>query len=209
MNENNLCSINEPYKGSGQLTREQFLFHETRTTAGLLLKGMDDQAIIEQIYCDNLFQYPTKKSLRRVARGCLVRIHGLKDVSLARALAEENVGTAKQVCLYSMMIQYRLMWDFMITVIGAKYRQQDFTYSRRDINLFFMRLREQSNIVASWSESTVRRIGSLLSKILVENGYIDNGKAEALNPVLISPILEKAIRESGQEIALPAFNCLS
>ena len=46
-------------------------------------------------------------------------------------------------------------------------------------------------------------------KILVENEYLDSTDADHLNPVLISPLLENAIREAGQEIVLPAFNCLS
>ena len=43
----------------------------------------------------------------------------------------------------------------------------------------------------------------------MENEYLDSSKAERLNPVLISPLLENAIRAAGQEIALPAFNCLN
>ena len=117
--------------------------------------------------------------------------------------------TAKQICLYAMMKEYRLVWDFMVTVIGQKYRQQDFTYSRRDINIFFMQLQEQDDYVASWSESTCKKIGSVLSRILIENEYIDDGKSKVLNSVLISPLLENAIRASGQELALPAFNCLN
>ena len=36
----------------------------------------------------------------------------------------------------------------------------------------------------------------------------DKALKDHLNPVLISPLLENAIREDGQEIVLPAFNCL-
>ena len=45
--------------------------------------------------------------------------------------------------------------------------------------------------------------------MLVENEYIDNIKFTKLNPVWLQPILENAIRENGDEIALPAFNCFS
>ena len=44
---------------------------------------------------------------------------------------------------------------------------------------------------------------------MVETEYLDDLKADHLNPVLIEPILENAIRAAGLEIALPAFNCLS
>ena len=46
-----------PYKGSGQITREQFLFYEMRTTARLMAEGLDDSQVIDQIMEDNLFQF--------------------------------------------------------------------------------------------------------------------------------------------------------
>ncbi len=38
-----------PYKGSGQLTREQFLFSEMRTTAKLIAEGLEDSEVIKRI----------------------------------------------------------------------------------------------------------------------------------------------------------------
>ena len=202
-------SFKSPYKGSGNLTREQFLFYEMRTTAKLMKTGFNDVQIVEKIIADNLFQYPTEKSIKKMALVCVERLHLLGDQGLVEAIADMDSYTAKQICLYAMMKQYRIVWDFMITVIGAKYQQQNYSFSRRDINVFFMRLQEQDDIVASWSEDTVKKIVSVLSRILIENEYIDNGRSKTLNTVLISGTLENAIRESGQVIALSAFNCLS
>jgi putative inner membrane protein len=49
----------------------------------------------------------------------------------------------------------------------------------------------------------------VIAKMLVENEYIDSIRATKLNPVWLQPVLEIAIRENGDEIALPAFNCFS
>ena len=40
---------NSPYKGSGQITREQFLFYEMRTTAKLLQEGLTEKEVIDRI----------------------------------------------------------------------------------------------------------------------------------------------------------------
>ena len=56
-------NIDSPYKGSGQITREQFLFYEMRTTAKLMADGLDDSEILLRIAEDNLFQYPTEKTI--------------------------------------------------------------------------------------------------------------------------------------------------
>lgn len=43
-----------PYSGSGSLTREQFLFHETRIVAKLLIdEGLNDNEIVERIMEEN------------------------------------------------------------------------------------------------------------------------------------------------------------
>ncbi len=200
--------IDSPYKGSGSLTREQFYFYEMRTTAKLMISGLSDHQIIEKIIKENLFQYPTERTIKKASLVCVNRLHALEDEQLVEAVAENDSVTAKQICLFAMMKQYRIIWDFMITVIGAKYRQQDFTYNRRDINVFFMQLQEQDDTVASWSDATIKKIGSVISRILIENEYISDGKAIVLNPVLINRVLENSIRMKGQEVVLPAFNCL-
>ena len=196
-----------PYKGSGQLTRAQFLFYETRTTAKLMMEGLDDTQIVDRIINENLFQYPTEKSLKTMAKTCIARLHALGDDNLVSCIASQDSGTAKQICLFAMMRQYRLIWDFMITVIGGKYHQQDFSFRRQDINVFFLQLQEQDDYVASWSEQTCKKIGSVLIRILIENEYIDSGRSSVLNPVLISRVLEEAIHDQKLDIALPAFNC--
>lgn len=196
-----------PY--SAVITREQFLFYEMRTTAKLVAEGLNDEQVADRITSDNLFQYPTEKSVRRMALTCLRRLKALDDSELVAAIASQPSDVSKQICLYAMMKQYRLVWDFMITVVGAKYENRDMSFSRMDFNVFMMRLQEQDDWVASWSDSTVTKVKQVLARILVDNEYLDSTTADHLNPVLIYPILEDAIRSSGDTKALTAFNCLA
>ena len=198
-----------PYKGSAQITREQFLFYEMRTTAKLMCKGHNDDEIIDRIVEDNLFQYPTEKSIRQMAKVCVNRLKAMGDEILVEAVALQPSETAKQICMYAMMKQYRLVWDFMITVIGEKYRMQNFSFSQMDVNIFFMQLQEQDDYVAGWSEATVKKIRQILIRVLAENEYLDDIKADHINPVWLNPILENAIRSNNDDRALTAFNCFS
>ena len=196
-----------PYNAA--MTREQFLFYEMRTTAKLMNEGLDKDVVVERIVSENLFQYPTEKSVRKMALACVRRLESMEDDTLIAAIATQPSDVAKQVCLYAMMRQYRLVWDFMLTVVGDKYRKLDSSFSKMDLNVFFMRLQEQDDWAATWSDSTITKVRQVLTKMLVENEYLDSTDADHLNPVLISPLLENAIREDGQEIVLPAFNCLT
>lgn len=196
-----------PYRGSGQITREQFLFYELRETAKLICEGLGDNEVVDRIVEDNLFQYPTEKTIRQMAKTCITRLRAMQDESLIDAIASRPSETAKQICMYAMMKQYRLVWDFMITVIGEKYRTQNFSFSHLDVNAFFIQLQEQDDYVAGWSESTIKKIRQVLIKVLVENDYIDSTKADHINPVWLNPVLENAIRSNNDDRALTAFNC--
>jgi len=198
-----------PYNGSAQITREQFLFYEMRTTAKLMCEGFNDDEIIDRIVEDNLFQYPTEKSIRQMAKACVNRLKAMGNDVLIEAVASQSSETAKQICIYAMMKQYRLVWDFMITVIGEKYRMQNFSFSQMDVNVFFMQLQEQDDYVAGWSESTVKKIRQILIRVLAENEYLDDIKADHINPVWLSPVLKNAIRSNNDVKALTAFNCFS
>ena len=196
-----------PY--SAAFTREQFLFYEMRVTAKLLCEGLEAGEVVDRVAAENLFQYPTERSVRKMAHGCLRRLSALGDESLVRALAVQPSEVSKQICLYAMMKQYRVVWDFMITVVGEKYRLQDISFGKSDLNVFFLRLQEQDDWVATWSESTITKLKQVLARVLVENCYLDSIRADHLNPVLLSALLENAIRSNGDVMVLPAFNCFS
>ncbi|MER1994804.1 MAG: DUF1819 family protein [Eubacteriales bacterium] len=140
-------SNREPLEYKASITREQFMFYEMRTTAKLLMEGLTDEETIHRIVSENLFQYPTEKLIRSQALACLKRLHGLNDDSLVAAIATQPSDTAKQVCLYAMMKYNRLVWDFMVTVIGEKFRNRDMSFARRDLNVYFIRLQEQIDTV--------------------------------------------------------------
>ena len=197
----------EEIKGYKTITREQFLFHEMRIIARLILEGKNDNEIFEEVKRDNLFQFPTEKSIQNIASVCLRRIHGLDDARITDIIANGLVVSAKQACFYAMMKYYRLVWDFMTTVIAEKFITKDFSYSRRDLNSFFTRLQEQNDEVASWSEETISRCKQVLNRALIETEYIDSPRSTTLNPVLIDQELESILTEKNDYAALSAFNC--
>jgi hypothetical protein len=191
---------------NGGLTREQFLFFETKTLAKLLHKGESIDEAIYHIKQENLFQFPTERMIESIAQSCYRRLQALESDKLIEVIATSSVDVAKQVNLYAMMKQNRIVWDFMTTVIGEKFRTQDFSFSKKDTNVFMFQLQEQNEDVADWSDSTIQKIKQVLTKILVECGYLDNTKSEVLNPVYIYPELEEEIRDKNDLAALPAFN---
>lgn len=192
---------------SGALTREQFLFFEIRIAAKLYLDGTALKAAIAQIKEENLFQFPTEREIASMVRVCYKRIKALENDSLIEALAEAPVSIAKQINLYAIMRSNGLVWDFMSQVVGEKYLNQDFVYERKDINIFFSRLQAQNDTVAAWSDSTINKIKSVLTRMLVEAEYLDSFRDTTLHQIYLSEELETGIRANGDLDILPAFNC--
>ena len=197
--------VTMPYNGG--LTAEQFLFYEIRIVAKQYLEGKSLDEIIESIKRDNLFQYPTEREVSRLTRACYKRLVALGNEKLVCELANAPTEVAKQINLYAMMRYNRLVREFMTDIIGEKYRQHDFSYTKKDINVFFSRLREQNDDIAAWSEQTITKLKQVLTKCLIETEMLDSFHARELNPIFISEELESGIRENNDLTALAAFNC--
>ena len=183
------------------------LFYEIRIVSKMYLEGVSVDDAIEAVKADNLFQYPTERLVSRMTRACYKRMDALNNDHLRNEIAYAPVEIAKQINLYAMMRYNRLVYEFLVGVIGEKFRNQDFSFSRKDLNTFFSRLQEQNDYVAEWSDSTLSKIKQVLTKVLVETGYLDTFKSEKLNPVFLCSELEEGIRENNDSEALAAFNC--
>ena len=192
---------------SGSLTAEQFLFYEIRIASKLYVQDVSVDEAITRIKTDNLFQYPTEREVARMTRACYRRLDALDNQCLIQEISSAPTEIAKQINLYAIMRYNRLVWDFMIQVIGEKFRTQDFSFERKDLNAFFSRLQAQNDSVAGWSSSTISKIKSVLVRCLVETEYLDHFKSTTLNPVLLCEELEQGIRENNDAEVLPAFNC--
>lgn len=191
------------YDYNGGLTREQFLFFEIRIVAKFICDGLQREEILKRLTEENLFQFPTERMISSIAATCFKRIDALESESLVYQFVE----VAKQINLYTMMKYNKIVWDFMTAVIGEKFRTQEFDFSKKDLNVFFFRLQEQNDAVASWSDSTISKIKQVLTKSLVECGYLDTTRSTQLNNISIEPELEDEIRASSDFAALSAFNC--
>ena len=200
-----LMDSNAQYNGG--LTAEQFLFYEMRIVSKLYVQGKSIVEILEIVKSDNLFQYPTERQVSRLTRACYKRLIALDNECLVREIASQPVEAAKQINLYAMMRYNRLVRDFMINLVGEKYRLQDYSLTRKDTNVFFSRLMEQNDDVAKWSEQTITKLKQVLTKCLIETEMLDGVRDTKLNPILISEELENGIRANNDLDALAAFNC--
>ena len=194
-------------KYNGAITAEKFLFYEMRVADRFYIQNAPIENAIEEIRKGNLFQYPTERQVSRMVRVCYKRLDALENENLRHELLSAPLDAAKQINLYAMMCQNRLVWEFMTNVIGEKYKSRDLSFSKKDVYIFLSRLQAQIDEVAGWSQLTISKISQVLVKVLVEVGILDNVRATELNLLLLCEELEKGIRENNDIQAMPAFNC--
>ena len=191
---------------NGALTREQFMFQEMRIAARLMWEGLSEAEIIDRVKDQNLFQYPTEREAASKCRACLKRLACIQDMPVIMdALIDGAYLEAKQAALIAMMCQNRLMAEFMVQVIGHKYRTLDLTVTAKDFHMFFQDLAAQDETVASWTDSTIAKIKSVIRKCLKEAEFISG---EQLLPVYLSPDFVQALKSAGHRDFLCAFNVL-
>ena len=204
--------VTTPYNGA--ITREQFLMRETRVVARLKSdEQLTDEQVVERVTAENLFRYPTGRELKSIARACCRRLDALSDdpatrEALTRLVAHGTLEQARQANLYALMRTYRVAWEFMVAVVGPRYRALDPGLPRRDIVAFLEQLRAQDERVAGWSDATMNKIRQVLTAALVSCAMYDR-KTQTLQPIYLDFELEQGIRANGDEACLPAFNRLS
>lgn len=190
----------------GSLTREQFLYYENKIVAKLILEGMSYNEILKKVTEENLFQYPSLVSYRLITRACYKRLVFTNDIRLVELVANSNTYTSKLALLYCMMCQNLLVRDFMIDVIGEKFKSGCLDFDRTDVNHFFVQLISRVDIAATWSDATINKIKSVLIKCLSETGYLTTIKSTTLNPISADDELIELIKDRGDYEFLQAFN---
>ena len=196
-----------PYRS---ITREQYLLREARIVAALRLDDVSDDEIAARAKDENIFQFPTLRMASNIARVCLMRLDALGTGDVAEALtgllAHGTLEQARQTNLYAMMRTYRIVWEFMVGVVGVKYATLDYSLPRREIAAFMDDLQQQSPVVAAWTDKGVQKVVQVLAKSLAETGLLESSRSDKLIPIYLDSELERLMRANGDAVALPAFN---
>ena len=195
----------------GTITREQWLSREMRIVARLMLEDgfTAPAALATYVQERNAFQYPTERELKSIARACTRRIASVSDdpaitQRLTQLIAQGTADQLRQANLYAMMCDNRLVWEFVVNLVGDKYRRLDYSLRPYEVAAFIEGLRAQSETVDGWSDATRNKARQVLAKCIVECGMYDR-RAEELTPLLADFELTQIIRANGDERALAAF----
>ena len=173
-----------------------FLFKETKKAAYLINKGFKDFEIKDKAKNDNIFQVNTETRRSEIASIVLQRLKAIDDFFIEK-IVNGDIGTSKQIVIYSIMKTDRLFFEFMYEVFREKILLKDLALHDKDFNIFFDRKKEQSEQVASWSDYTFYKLKQVYIRIMFEAGFIKDQKKDR---EVIKPIIDEEVVQHLKEI---------
>ena len=185
-----------PTEYSAIMTGEPSLHFELRTVAQMRMRGLSNNEIREVVKAENSFQYKTPKSIGRALRAVLRRLDVLDD-TLVEICANGSLSASRLVTLYAIAKTNLLFFDFLEEVYKEKCALGRSPLTAKDVRIFFTQKRQQSAVVAGWSEETVRKLRQVFLKILIDAGLV-TPDTQLVSPPIVEPgLIEhlKAIRE--------------
>lgn len=185
-----------PTEYSAIMTGEPFLHFELRTVAQMRMRGLSNNEIREVVKAENSFQYKTPKSIGRALRAVLRRLDVLDD-TLVEICANGSLSASRLVTLYAIAKTNLLFFDFLEEVYKEKCALGRSPLTAKDVRIFFTQKRQQSAVVAGWSEETVRKLRQVFLKILIDAGLVTPDTQLVSPPIVELGLIEhlKAIRE--------------
>lgn len=201
-----MSAVTNYARKDGSLTHEHFQLQEFIQTAQLRAEGLTNEEILSKAKEENIFQFPTRSQIPMFTRGMLNRLDSLESESLIDLAARGPRDQAALVNLYAMMRVYDVIAAFMVEEIAERYLTLNYNIDTVDLNAFMTRYRSQNAEAGKWSDTTVKRIRSVLIEVLVRAGYLASNTSTELFPVFADDVLLDTIRVNGNNAWLPCFN---
>lgn len=158
---------------SAGLTSKLFWLQESRKTAGYILNGYSKEDIRKIAWKENIYQVKAEYRAYEVLNGTYRRVAALPEAVL-QVFTTCDVETAKILNLIAILLDSRLFFDFFHEVYDEKIRLGEKEITDRDLNIFFSDEAIQSEIIAGWTDTAVRKLKQCFTRMMFEAGLLES-----------------------------------
>ena len=145
-------------------------FVEMRETAKLL-QTMDMKEVADKVVKENLYQQKSENRAKREF-GCIKKRLSALPTKLVEEMIRADINTAKLIALVAAMSTDLLLFELVYEVYRIKLNMDEDSLKDADLNMFFNRKIEQSEEIASWSESAIKKLKQTYCKYMQEAGLL-------------------------------------
>lgn len=166
-------------------------FMETRETVRLL-KDHSPEEVRQMVLEKNIYQ---QKDRRRIINeyGCISRRIDAMPVKLRDLLLRADIGTSKLIVFISAMASDRLLFELVYEVYRVRIRLGEVEWADSSLNIFFSAKAEQSELIAGWTEATIKKLKGTYTKFLLEAGLLrkEGGRSKKI----VRPFIDQDLRQ--------------
>lgn len=165
-------------------------------------RNVEDE-IKDKVIGENLYQLRNETRLRRTFNYVYNRLSSLPDGAVELLVKVDNEN-AKLLTLIAIMNTDKLFFEFVYEVYRGKVILGEKTIEDRDINGFFDDKAAQSEEVADWSESGIKKLKSCYMKNLADAGLIESTKTRVIRHALVNYRIEELLHSNGMDAYINA-----
>lgn len=186
MTDHHLYAKEQDY--SANFTSNAFLHFEMKETAVLLDSGLSIDEAKDKILEENIFNYVYRTGILKKITVLKRRFKNINE-TLIKIMVQDSHQSSTIVALYSIYLSERLIREFMDEIVLDKVTIPDALLAPSDMQLFLTEKAGLNSRVASWKDSTRKKLWSVTRRMLMECNIIDrNGK-------LIKQIIPQKLKE--------------
>ena len=182
--------------GAGSL-----LIAESRAVAAMILRAVSEADWHRFINVDNPLQKRSPASARRQTRLLRNRLENVpRDLLLI--VTDGSHEAAVQALLAASIKHSRLLGDFLNKVVREHLRHFEHCLSGADWVRFLSECALSEPEISLWAESTKKKLGQVVFRILAEAKYLENTRTLRITPVSVLPEIRRCLEQHGEHYAL-------
>lgn len=190
-------------KYNAGLMSQSFWFVEFKKIVLLYHNGEDYDEIKRQCIEENLFGAINPSREQRMCGYLLTRLRSM-DKRLVDLFASADISTQKIINLITIMNTNRLFFEFVYEVYRNKLIVGDSSIDLKDCNIFFAQKEAQNEDLASWKDSTKKKLRSLFLNLLTETDLVkwadDKKQKRIVNRIFVTMELEIYLRNTNMSM---------
>ena len=183
-----------------EITAGSLKVAESRVLADLLLKGVDADAWHAAVLEENVLQVRNPATGIRVARLIRQRLE-LMTPDLWQLVRDGSSIVATHALFAAAIKHSRLLGDFLDLVVREQFRVFSTVLPKRLFDDYLQDCRGRDPEMPQWSETTCRKLQTVVYHILVQAGYVSDSRSLRLQTAHIAgPVLGYLERNDEQYV---------
>jgi len=190
----------------GDLNGGSLLIAETRIIAEILQKKLPENEWKQLIIDDNVLQKKSSQTAIRFARVIRSRLETMGD-NFIQTLLEVPERAYIQLLMAAFMVQSPVIVDFMRECLAEARRTYKLDISTDAWDHFIDDRMRVIPELASYSESTMKKMGCNVIKALVDTGYLSSTRQRKIQAVYLFPEVKELLIQINREELIPVMEC--